>query len=93
MASIADEQGQYAEAKELLKKIVYLAPDFVLPYVELSAIHDREGDRERAKIMRQAAIRILKPYPPATLAAIDPLGIEHDVPAGQLLSDLEGGTP
>lgn len=64
LAQIAEEKGNVATAKQLLKKIIYLDPNFVNAYLDLSQIYQTEGDRVRARKMQQAALGILKTLPP-----------------------------
>jgi tetratricopeptide (TPR) repeat protein len=82
MARIAEERGDREAAKNLLKKVLYLAPSLVVPYLELSAIYEHEGDMMRARKMRETALELL-----------EPLGEHETVPAHPLSSDasLTGG--
>lgn len=43
-ALLAQEQGELEEAKKLLKKVLYLAPDFISAYMELGDIYDKESN-------------------------------------------------
>ncbi|HEX8464449.1 MAG TPA: CheR family methyltransferase [Abditibacterium sp.] len=79
-AQVAQEQGDRERAKDLFKKVIYLAPAEVEAYVELGALYDAEGDRERARRMRAAALdvvraRVLKAQFPT---APPQNGVRHD---------------
>jgi chemotaxis protein methyltransferase CheR len=58
MAHLAENSGNIARAKTLLKRIVYLDPEAALAYLELAALYSAEGDTTRAQTMQRTA-RIL----------------------------------
>lgn len=58
MAHLAENSGNIARAKTLLKRIVYLDPEAALAYLELAALYRIEGDTLRAEKMERTA-RIL----------------------------------
>ena len=58
MAHLAENSGNVARAKTLLKRIVYLDPEAALAYLELAALYRAEGDTPRAEKMERTA-RIL----------------------------------
>lgn len=58
MAHLAENSGNIARAKTLLKRIVYLDPEAALAYLELAALYSAEGDTTRAQTMKRTA-RIL----------------------------------
>src|SRR5262249_49741336 len=60
LASVSEERGDMEGAKESLKKVVYLSPDFAPAYVDLGALYEREGDLDRARRMRVAALGLLR---------------------------------
>jgi chemotaxis protein methyltransferase CheR len=62
-AQIASETGAPAEAKELLKKVIYLAPKQPDAYLELAALYEAEGDTARAGRMRETALSALRDLP------------------------------
>ncbi|MBV9468122.1 MAG: tetratricopeptide repeat protein [Abitibacteriaceae bacterium] len=64
LAHIVEEQGQADEAKNLLKKVIYLAPSYVAAYIDLGALYQREGDMPRARQMRKTARELLQKMPP-----------------------------
>lgn len=64
LASIAQERGDIEDAKLLLKKALYLAPTSPSAYLELGALYQSEGDRERAQKMRLTAHELLLNQPP-----------------------------
>ena len=63
MASIAQEQKRYDEAKLLLKKALYLAPASPVAYLELGALYRSEGDLVRARKMYATALELLLHLP------------------------------
>jgi chemotaxis protein methyltransferase CheR len=83
LASIADERGNRDEAREFLRKVIYLTPEAPMAYLELGAIYAGEGDAARARKMRQTALDLLRAVPPS--AAVDCWG---EVTAGEVLSHV-----
>jgi len=63
MALLAQEHGNLAEAKSLLKKAIYLDPSFIAAYLDLGDLYAREGDGVRAGKMRTTACDLLKALP------------------------------
>jgi tetratricopeptide (TPR) repeat protein len=59
-AHVTDEQGHAAEAKNLWKKVIYLAPSQTEAYVELGALYEREGDLRRSRQMRETALALVR---------------------------------
>ena len=84
LAQIAQERGDVAEARNLLKQVVYLDPAFIAAYLELGEIYAREGDTLRAQKMRAAAGGILKTLPAD--ASVAAMGAST---AGEILLYLE----
>ena len=80
LSQIAEIQGNDEEAEGLLKKTMYLKPDFVPAYLEIASYYDKEGDADRAKKMRLTAIELLERLKPYDL--IEPY---KDITAGELL--------
>lgn len=80
LAHIAEMKGNNEEAKDLLKRIIYLSPVFTPAWLELGAIYERENAAERARKMRTTALDLLKALPPES--AIEPY---EGVTAGELL--------
>lgn len=80
LAHIAEMKGNNEEAKDLLKRIIYLSPDFIPAYLELGALYEREDEAERARKMRTTAIELLKTLPPDSV--VEPY---EGVTAGELL--------
>jgi chemotaxis protein methyltransferase CheR len=62
-ALLAQEQGDLEQAKSLLKKVMYLAPNFIAAYIELAEIYVKEKNMSLAKIMWSAAAKLLKQLP------------------------------
>ena len=73
LAHIAEEQGDSEEAKNLLKKVIYLAPSFIPAYLELGALYGKEGDVARAQKMSATALELLKALTPN--AVVEPYGL------------------
>lgn len=63
LALLAQEHGDLAEARDLLKKVIYLDPSFVAAYLDLGDLYERDGDGARAGKMRAAARNLLKALP------------------------------
>ena len=64
LASIAQEQSRYDEARMFLKKALYLAPASPIAYLELGALYRSEGDMVRARKMHVTALELLRTMPP-----------------------------
>lgn len=62
-ALLAQERGNFAETKDLLKKVIYLNPSFIAAYLDLGDLYAREGDVARARKMRSTASDLLKRLP------------------------------
>ncbi|MBI4292335.1 MAG: response regulator [Betaproteobacteria bacterium] len=84
LAQLAQERGDTAQAKTLLKKVIYLDPSFVAAYLELGALHEQDGEDERARRMRQAARRELGKQP--ANAEVAPYGKST---AGEVLAYID----
>ncbi|HEX8832917.1 MAG TPA: CheR family methyltransferase [Abditibacteriaceae bacterium] len=89
MARIAEEEGDTDTAKELLRKVIYLSPNFVAPYLELSAIYGAEGDETRAGKMRETARDLLTGHSLDDAAPADPLLAEPPLPVRELKKHLD----
>lgn len=63
LALLAQERGDFAEAKDLLKKAIYLDHSFIAAYLDLGDLYAREGDNIRAGKMRATARDLLKSMP------------------------------
>lgn len=63
LALLAQERGEFAEARNLLKKVIYLDSSFIAAYLDLGDLYAREGDDARAGKMRATACDLLKSLP------------------------------
>ena len=64
LAQIAEMQNEYRQAKELLKKIIYVEPLSVAAYLDLGEIYLQENDIARSQKMYQTAYNLLVKMPP-----------------------------
>jgi chemotaxis protein methyltransferase CheR len=60
---LAQERGDFAEARKLLKKVIYLEPAFIAAYLDLGDLYTLEGEDARAGKMRTTARDLLKALP------------------------------
>ncbi|MBD2109496.1 protein-glutamate O-methyltransferase CheR [Nodosilinea sp. FACHB-13] len=67
LAQIAEDENNLEAAKEHLRKIIYLDPDFVKAYLDLASIYDRAKQPEKAKTTREHALTLLAKLPPNTV--------------------------
>jgi chemotaxis protein methyltransferase CheR len=68
LAHVAELQGDIDEAKKLLNKVIYLEPSFVAAYLDLGALHEREGNDAKALTAHRTALALVRKLPPdATL--------------------------
>jgi chemotaxis protein methyltransferase CheR len=84
LARIAEEKGDTEQAKALFKKIIYLAPDSIAAYLELSFLYEKDGERQRSQKMLTTALELLKKLPPT--CAIESYNC---ISAGELTIELE----
>jgi len=83
-AHIAEEQGDLETAKLLLKKTIYLCPYFVLAYLELGNIYNKEGKLHIAIKMYNSSCDLLQKLPPNT-----PIEQEGKMTASQVLMNVK----
>ncbi|MBD1916166.1 MULTISPECIES: protein-glutamate O-methyltransferase CheR [Cyanophyceae] len=67
LAQIAEDENDLEIAKEHLRKIIYLDPDFVKAYLDLASIYARARQPEKAKTTREHALTLLAKLPPSTV--------------------------
>ncbi|PZV07943.1 MAG: hypothetical protein DCF32_05990 [Leptolyngbya sp.] len=67
LAQIAEDENDLETAKEHLRKIIYLDPDFVKAYLDLASIYDRARQPEKAKTTREHALTLLAKLPPSNV--------------------------
>lgn len=78
-ALMEQAQGNSLAARSLLRKVLYLEPDFIPAYLDLASIHQSEGDHARAEQAYRAAYRELGRYPEDR-----PLALLDDALAGDV---------
>ncbi|MGF1601995.1 MAG: CheR family methyltransferase [Thermosynechococcaceae cyanobacterium] len=83
MAQLALQQCDRKQAKNILKKILYLQPDFIPAYLNLADIYTDEGQHQRAMKMYRTVQGLLKDLPRET--CIDYRG---RITAGELATQL-----
>ena len=78
MAQLSQTLNDFARTRQLLNKVIYLAPRFVPAYLELASIFDREGSAPMALKMRQSALEILQEMPPdAAIAQYETMTVQQ----------------
>ncbi|MBL1209222.1 CheR family methyltransferase [Geminocystis sp. GBBB08] len=63
LSHIADDQGDLQETKRLLKKIIYLEPNFFPAYIELANIYKLENELSYAEKMFKNLLNIINKLP------------------------------
>ena len=63
LVNIAEEQGNIEEAKNFLKRIIYLDPQEIPAYIELGLLYAAEKNITRGKKMKNIALELLKKLP------------------------------
>lgn len=89
LARISEERGDAQNAKNLLKKVIYLNPASVRSYLELSAIYLREGDPNRAAQMQRAAMSALETLGDNSALSSDEFAVEPPITVGELKRQLQ----
>lgn len=92
-ARIAEERGEREETKLLLKKVNYLAPSLPIPYLELAAIYEHEGDKPRAGKMRATALGLLNGLTPEQPVPTDALSTDRVMTVAELRAHLRASGP
>jgi tetratricopeptide (TPR) repeat protein len=69
LAHLIEGQGKHEDAIAILKRVLYLDPNFPAAYLDLGALYERMGDSARARQMRVGALEVLKTLPPDTVVA------------------------
>ena len=88
-ARIEDERGNGEHAKELLKKVIYLAPQSPVAMMELAAIYRREGDTQRARCWHDSALQALIEYSNNDELALPQWSLDATQHAGSLRAHCE----
>ena len=93
-AQVEAETGALVEAKNLFKKVIYLAPSQPDAYLELAALYEAEQDGARARKMRETALAALQALPPESTLGFTPARAE-DVArvVGEMLESPQPATP
>ena len=81
-AQLAQVRGDFGAAKTLLNQALYLDHGHIAAHLELAALHERDGQPERALALRQAALTALRALP------VDQLVEPYDVSAAELTQTL-----
>jgi chemotaxis protein methyltransferase CheR len=84
LAQIAEVQDRRQESKVILKKALYLDPEFLPGYVELFNIYMQEDNKKLAEKMLTSAINIVRKLPSHT-----PVHLYDETNASELLTLLE----
>jgi chemotaxis protein methyltransferase CheR len=66
LAHIAETQSKLSQAKEHLKRIIYIDENAIAAYLDLGSIYKLEANSRRAKQMFDTAIELLKKLSPDT---------------------------
>jgi chemotaxis protein methyltransferase CheR len=61
LAQIAEEQQNLAQAKSILKKVLYLDPTAIAAYIDLGLLYAKDGEPGRAQKMFHSAWELLHP--------------------------------
>lgn len=69
-AVVALERGDAAAAESMLRRALYLAPDFAEALYHLGVIQARRSDRQNARRTLLAALRASERHPPQTTLSI-----------------------
>jgi len=85
LVNIAEEQGDIEGAKIFLKRIIYLCPQEIPAYIELSSLYASEKNMLRAKKMKNIALELLKKLP-----ADDIVEYKGGIKVNKLIEYLEG---
>ncbi|MCS7147089.1 MAG: tetratricopeptide repeat protein [Geminocystis sp.] len=84
LAQIEEEEGNIEEAKEALKRVIYLQPDHFMAYLSLANLYQNSGDMDRSKKLRNTALKILERMPKNhKIEELD------DISVGDLLRQLQ----
>ena len=69
LAQLAQERGEVAQAKNLLKKVIYLDPCFIAAYLDIGALDARAGNVELSRRMYDTARKALSKLPATAVVA------------------------
>ena len=70
MAQVAQLQGNFQRATDMLEKTLYLEPDNTAALLELASLYERSRNPARAKTLRRMALDLIRQLPSETM--IDP---------------------
>ncbi|MCS6960223.1 MAG: CheR family methyltransferase [Pseudanabaenaceae cyanobacterium SKYGB_i_bin29] len=60
LAQIAEEQSDREQAKEYLRRMIFIDPNYIPPYFDLIDLHLQDGEQSQAERLIQAIIPIAK---------------------------------
>jgi chemotaxis protein methyltransferase CheR len=86
LAKIAEERNEPERAMEMLRRVLYLDPQFVSAYIDLAALYTSRNDARRARKLRLTALDFLR-----AKDAGEPIEMGATT-AGELRSALEAMT-
>ncbi|MEO0648555.1 MAG: CheR family methyltransferase [Cyanobacteria bacterium J06650_10] len=69
LAKLFIGKGNPTAAKRTLKKIIYLDPNAVVAYLELSQLYEQENNLAKSTLFRQSALKIFSQHLPPTQAS------------------------
>jgi len=92
-AHIAEERGERARAKTLLRRVLYLSPSHPEAHLELAAIHENEGDFDRAHRAREQARDLLLVLPEGARLSGGALALDVAREVEALLGPRAGVSP
>ncbi len=78
LAQIEEEEGNIEDAKEALKRVIYLEPDYFLAYISLANLYQSSGDVDKSRKLRNTALKILEGMPKSNrIEELDDISVEE----------------
>lgn len=84
LAQLAQERGDWAQAKTMLNTVIYLDPTFIAAHLELGGLHAQDGEDGRARRMYETVRAALAKLPAGT-----PVAPYSDSTAADILGYVE----